>query len=124
MSCCRKHDSYTVVGRDAWFVCDVHRLRWFASRDLRGDLTSNRPKGSLNGERVGAQRNVADYDVIEPVYPAHAHPLFHMHRDNKQAATVASKQRGDLYVRRHWSGRQAVPSKRNVPARVLGDGAR
>lgn len=67
--CRNKHDGYVSNRRDAWFVCDLHRLRWFAA-DVR-DLT----KAS---ERSGAKRDVAAYDVIDPVYPATSHPGFSM----------------------------------------------
>lgn len=109
--CCRKYDGYAAIGRDAWFVCDVHRLRWSVARDLRGDLAT--------ATNVAVEER-AEYDVIEPVYPAHAHPLFLTHRDNKQAATVmrqggAGKRQFEIAQpkQRRWPGRKAVPSPRS-----------
>jgi hypothetical protein len=64
--CRDRHDGFVRVGRDVWFVCDRHRLRFFTA-DV-GDLTT--------GERAGAARDIASYEETEPVWPAEFHPAW------------------------------------------------
>jgi hypothetical protein len=50
-------------GKDVWLFCDVHRVRWFAC-DIGNELKG----GGLD------PRSIADFDEIDPVWPARDHP--------------------------------------------------
>lgn len=60
---CKRHNGFVMAGRDAWFCCDLHRVRWFVVDP--DDLTD---------ERKGEQRRIASYDEVTPVYRAMWHP--------------------------------------------------
>lgn len=61
---CGKTDGYADMDQEHWFVCDAHRVRWFAGTNLFS--VAQDPKSQ---ETIAAGWKVMAYAVIEPVYP-------------------------------------------------------
>jgi hypothetical protein len=63
---CRNNDGYVNVGRGHWFVCDEHKVMWFAGTNL---FSSWRDETDEEQRRAWAARGLDEYSDIEPYYP-------------------------------------------------------
>jgi hypothetical protein len=62
---CRKTDGYVNVGRDHWFVCDEHRVRWCVGSNLFSSW-----RGETEAEQQAHWERVKGYDVISRSAPS------------------------------------------------------
>jgi hypothetical protein len=58
---CGKTDGYVNFGADHWFVCDVHRTRWYIGSNLFSGWRDN-PDTEAHLNRI------AQYAEVEPVH--------------------------------------------------------
>ena len=56
---CRRTDGFLNVGRDHWFVCHAHRVKWFVGSNL---FSGWRDEGELSWRRN--QHQLATYQDI------------------------------------------------------------
>ena len=62
---CGTNNGYLNVGREHWFVCDTHRIRWRWGINLMSTWRfENENDWKTNWEQIG------DYEVREPWFPS------------------------------------------------------
>jgi hypothetical protein len=61
---CRRTDGYLNVGRDHWFVCDAHRLRWYVGSNLFSCWRDE--PDSLHAENKRMLETFAECEPIRP----------------------------------------------------------
>jgi hypothetical protein len=60
---CHCHDGYINVGREHWFVCDEHKVRWCVGANL---FDSWREQTEDEQRRIYNERGIGEYAEIEP----------------------------------------------------------
>ena len=63
---CRKHDGYTNIGKEYWFVCLKHKVKWRLA-----DQNCLRVDNYLDETQEDWDRNreiIEDYQEVEPIY--------------------------------------------------------
>jgi hypothetical protein len=63
---CRNTDGYVNIGRAHWFVCDEHKVMWFAGANL---FSSSREETEQEQRQVYDARGLDDYSHIKLYHP-------------------------------------------------------
>ena len=60
---CRKHDGYLNIGRNHWFVCKKHKVKWLHGSNL---FSHWREETQEDWDRN--REDIKNYQEVEPVY--------------------------------------------------------
>lgn len=63
---CKETDGYLNVGRNHWFVCEKHRVRWWVGENLFSDCHD---ESELEQQRHCEKIGFDAFKDIEPFYP-------------------------------------------------------
>jgi hypothetical protein len=63
---CGNNDGYVNTGRAHWFICDEHKVMWFAGINL---FSSCRDETEEEQRQVWNARGLDVYSHIKPYYP-------------------------------------------------------
>ena len=61
---CGNTDGYINIGEGHWFVCHLHKTQWYIGCDIFPDW-----KEQTEEQQRAIHSNVADYEVIRPIFP-------------------------------------------------------
>jgi len=59
---CGKTDGYVNYGRDHWFVCDAHRVRWYAGSNLFSSWREDK-----TDDDIAREWKTREFTVVDPV---------------------------------------------------------
>ncbi len=59
---CGRHDGYLNIGRDHWFVCHKHKVKWCVGSNLFSDWREESKETWAQNEKL-----LAGYGEIEPL---------------------------------------------------------
>jgi hypothetical protein len=68
---CHCHDGFINVGRDHWFVCDEHKVRWLGGSNL---FSGWREQTKDEQRRIYNERGIGEYAKIKPYNPQAEYP--------------------------------------------------
>jgi hypothetical protein len=88
---CQNNDGYVNVGRGHWFVCDEHKVMWFAGANL---FSSCLDETEEEQRRAWAARGLDEYSHIKPYYPPQED--FCDHKDETPNHTITRENIDDL----------------------------